>query len=62
MSGTEAVMCAVRLCRFNTRRKLIVQFAGSLSTAPTQRLVSLFLNLKVASMASTWPHESRRVS
>ena len=29
MSGTEAVMCAVRLCRFNTRRKLIVQFAGA---------------------------------
>ena len=28
MSGTEAVMCAVRLCRFNTRRRLIVQFAG----------------------------------
>ena len=29
MSGTEAVMCAVRLCRFNTKRKLIVQFAGA---------------------------------
>ena len=29
MSGTEAVMCAARLCRFNTRRKLIVQFAGA---------------------------------
>jgi glutamate-1-semialdehyde 2,1-aminomutase len=29
MSGTEAVMCAVRLCRFNTGRKLIVQFAGA---------------------------------
>jgi glutamate-1-semialdehyde 2,1-aminomutase len=29
MSGTEAVMCAVRLCRFNTRRRLIVQFAGA---------------------------------
>ena len=29
MSGTEAVMCAIRLCRFNTRRKLIVQFAGA---------------------------------
>ena len=29
MSGTEAVMCAVRLCRFNTRRTLIVQFAGA---------------------------------
>ena len=29
MSGTEAVMAAVRLCRFNTRRKLIVQFAGA---------------------------------
>ena len=29
MSGTEAVMCAIRLCRFNTKRKLIVQFAGA---------------------------------
>ena len=29
MSGTEAMMCAVRLCRFNTRRPLIVQFAGA---------------------------------
>ncbi|KAJ1622466.1 pyridoxal phosphate-dependent transferase [Pavlovales sp. CCMP2436] len=29
MSGTEAVMCAVRLCRFNTRRPLIVTFAGA---------------------------------
>lgn len=29
MSGTEAVMCAVRLARFNTRRKLLVQFSGA---------------------------------
>ncbi len=29
MSGTEAVMAAVRLARFNTRRKLIVSFAGA---------------------------------
>jgi len=29
MSGTEAVMCAARLCRFNTKRPLIVQFAGA---------------------------------
>src|SRR5262249_43093485 len=29
MSGTEAVMAAVRLARFNTRRKLIVCFAGA---------------------------------
>ena len=29
MSGTEAVMAAVRLCRFNTRRKLIVCFSGA---------------------------------
>jgi hypothetical protein len=29
MSGTEAVMAAVRLARFNTRRQLIVCFAGS---------------------------------
>ena len=29
MSGTEAVMAAVRLTRFNTRRKLIVCFAGA---------------------------------
>jgi glutamate-1-semialdehyde 2,1-aminomutase len=29
MSGTEAVMAAVRLARFNTRRKLIVCFSGS---------------------------------
>ena len=29
MSGTEAVMAAVRLARFNTKRKLIVSFAGA---------------------------------
>ena len=29
MSGTEAVMCAVRLAAFNTRRKLVVTFAGA---------------------------------
>jgi glutamate-1-semialdehyde 2,1-aminomutase len=29
MSGTEAVMAAVRLARFNTRRRLIVAFAGA---------------------------------
>jgi glutamate-1-semialdehyde 2,1-aminomutase len=29
MSGTEAVMAAVRLARFNTRRKLIVSFSGA---------------------------------
>lgn len=29
MSGTEAVMCAVRLARFNTQRKLVVTFAGA---------------------------------
>ena len=29
MSGTEAVMAAVRLARFNTRRKLIVCFPGA---------------------------------
>jgi len=29
MSGTEAVMAAVRLARFNTRRKLIVCFGGA---------------------------------
>jgi glutamate-1-semialdehyde 2,1-aminomutase len=29
MSGTEAVMSAVRLARFNTRRKLIVCFSGA---------------------------------
>ncbi len=29
MSGTEAVMAAVRLARFNTQRKLIVCFAGA---------------------------------
>jgi len=29
MSGTEAVMAAVRLARFNTGRKLIVSFAGA---------------------------------
>jgi glutamate-1-semialdehyde 2,1-aminomutase len=29
MSGTEAVMAAVRLARFNTGRKLIVTFAGA---------------------------------
>ncbi|MGE0467909.1 MAG: aminotransferase class III-fold pyridoxal phosphate-dependent enzyme [Nitrospira sp.] len=29
MSGTEAVMAAVQLARFNTRRKFIVSFAGA---------------------------------
>src|SRR2546428_13272244 len=29
MSGTEAVMAAVRMARLNTRRKLIVCFAGA---------------------------------
>src|SRR5262249_2846328 len=29
MSGTEAVMAAVRLARFNTRRRLIVVFSGA---------------------------------
>ena len=29
MSGTEAVMAAVRMVRFNTRRKYIVSFAGA---------------------------------
>ena len=29
MSGTEAVMAAMRLARFNTRRKLIVAFSGA---------------------------------
>ena len=29
MSGTEAVMCAVRVCRFNTRKPLIVLFGGA---------------------------------
>lgn len=29
MSGTEAVMAAVRLARFNTRRRLVVVFAGA---------------------------------
>ena len=29
MSGTEAVMAAVRLARFNTRRKFIVTFSGA---------------------------------
>jgi glutamate-1-semialdehyde 2,1-aminomutase len=29
MSGTEAVMAAVRLVRFNTRRRLVVAFAGA---------------------------------
>ena len=51
MSGTEAVMCAIRLCRFNTRRKLIVQFAD-LIRMPLGVDFLRFLNLKVASMAS----------
>jgi len=29
MSGTEAVMCAVRVARFNTQKKLIVVFGGA---------------------------------
>ena len=37
MSGTEAVMCAVRLCRFNTKRKLIVQFVGLAALEPIVR-------------------------
>ena len=51
MSGTEAVMCAIRLCRFNTRRKLIVQFAGAYHGADSASF-SRFPNLKVASTAS----------
>ena len=42
MSGTEAVMCAVRLCRFNTRRKLIVQFAGAYHGADSASVSSVF--------------------
>ena len=29
MSGTEAVMAAMRLCRYNTRKRLIAVFGGS---------------------------------
>jgi len=29
MSGTEAVMCAVRVARFNTQKKLVVLFGGA---------------------------------
>jgi glutamate-1-semialdehyde 2,1-aminomutase len=29
MSGTEAVMCAVRVARFNTNKKLVVTFGGA---------------------------------
>jgi glutamate-1-semialdehyde 2,1-aminomutase len=29
MSGTEAVMCAIRLARFNKRRRFVVTFAGA---------------------------------
>jgi len=29
MSGTEAVMCAARVARFNTRKKLVVLFGGA---------------------------------
>ena len=53
MSGTEAVMCAIRLCRFNTRRKLIVQFAGHTTRcADSASVSSVFMKLKVASTAS----------
>ena len=41
MSGTEAVMCAIRLCRFNTKRKLIVQFAGAYHGATRRRFPSI---------------------
>ena len=41
MSGTEAVMCAIRLCRFNTRRKLIVQFAGAYHGADSASISQL---------------------
>ena len=60
MSGTEAIMCAVRLCRFNTRRRLIVQFAGKyhgwwdgVQPGPgNERMVHDTLTLKDVSPAS----------
>jgi len=60
MSGTEAVMCAVRLARFNTRRPLVVQFSGAyhgwwdgVQPGPgSERPVGDVLNLKDMNPAS----------
>jgi len=54
MSGTEAVMCACRLARFNTGRRLIVVFGGAYhgwwdgvqTTAGNERLATDVLCLK----------------
>ena len=65
MSGTEAVMCAIRLCRFNTRRKLIVQFWVELITALTRRRFPSISQLEgrvdvdVACASVDAPRESR---
>jgi len=60
MSGTEAVMCAVRLARFNTRRPLVAQFSGAyhgwwdgVQPGPgSERPVADVLNLKDMSPTS----------
>ena len=60
MSGTEAVMAAVRLARFNTRRKFIVCFAGAyhgwwdgvVTTLGSERPVDDCLTLKDLNPAS----------
>ena len=60
MSGTEAIMCAVRLAAFNTRRKLVVCFAGAyhgwwdgVQPGPgNERAVTDVLPLKDMSLAS----------
>ena len=67
MSGTEAVMCAVRMARFNTRRKLIVTFAGAYHGwwdgvqpgAGNERFTSDVLALKDMSPASLRVIEAR---
>ena len=60
MSGTEAVMAAVRLARFNTRRKLVVTFGGAYHGwwdgmqpgAGNERFTSDVLSIKDMSPAS----------
>jgi len=60
MSGTEAVMAGLRLCRFNTGRPLVVLFAGSYhgwwdgvqTLAGNERIAEDVLTLKDMSPAS----------
>eukprot|EP00924_Labyrinthula_sp_SR-Ha-C_P005755 maker-scaffold_14-snap-gene-4.47-mRNA-1 protein AED:0.03 eAED:0.03 QI:181/1/1/1/1/1/3/27/671 len=69
MSGTEAVMCAVRLCRFNTSRKFAVVFAGAYhgwwdgvqNLAGNERVPNDVLTLKDMATASLSVLQMRKV-